>query len=309
MDGELLRAQVPTELDQIKGWFFASDRRMFAWLLQRQIDAGHRGDVVELGCYLGKSAVLIGDLVAADETFTVVDLFESDAPDTDNTHEMSMSYSTLAEAAFAENYLKFHPSLPVVVKGPSSDIVDHVEVGSCRFIHVDASHLYPHVSVDVDSARILLAEDGVVAFDDYRSVHCPGVAAAVWEAVFNKGMRPICVTESKLYATWGDPLPLQAAIQEWLTPDPLGYVETHQINGHPVLGTKAQLPRPEQPTSAAPAVLPTPAKPSVAVPKPAPPTLTPRASTPRIGIRRVAKEWLPPAVHRAISGPRGKSSS
>jgi len=122
-------------------------------------------------------------------------------------------------------------------------------------------------------------------------------------------------------------MPLQAAIREWLTPDPFGYVETHQINGHPVLRTKAQLPRPEQPAGAGPTAPLSPAEPP-AVPPAVPPVVapratpapvvdpkavptkpTPKASTPRTGIRRVAKEWLPPAVHRAISERRDKANS
>ncbi|AKU18618.1 hypothetical protein VV02_03915 [Luteipulveratus mongoliensis] len=283
---DLLKAQTPTDLDSIKGWFFSSDRRMFAWLLQHQTDQGERGELVELGCYLGKSAVLIGDFVGADETFTVLDLFESAAPDAENTREMSLSYSTLAEDAFKDNYRKFHADLPEVVKGPSSEIVDHVKPGSCRFIHVDASHLYEHVAIDVDSARSLLSENGVVAFDDYRSEHCPGVAAAVWEAVFAKGLKPICVTESKLYGTWGDPEPLREAIQAWLTKDPLGFVETHYIADQPVLRTKIQLPRPPAAKS---------------TPKPAVVAAVSPTHPPRTGVRKMAKDWLPDSVHRAIS--------
>ena len=76
-------------------------------------------------------------------------------------------------------------------------------------MHVDASRLYEHVAGDVEAARILLGANGIVVFDDYRSVHTPGVAAVVWEAVLNKGLNPICVSESKLYGTWSEAGPVQ----------------------------------------------------------------------------------------------------
>jgi predicted O-methyltransferase YrrM len=280
----LLSATVAQDLDTIKGWFNPSDRRMFAWMLERQARLGEIGDVVELGCYLGKSAVLIGDYLRPGETFTVLDLFESDAPDDENSGEMQRSYSTLTQAAFERNYLQFHPELPVVVKAPSSAIVEHVAPASCRFVHIDASHLYEHVASDVDSACKLLRADGIVVFDDFRAEHTPGVACAVWEAVLNKGLQPICVTESKLYGTWGDAGGVRADLEAWLSDDPLGFVETQHIAGHPMLRAKVRL-------APAPA-----AQPAAAVSRPEP--------QPRTGLRKIAKEWLPPVVHARIAAAR-----
>ena len=274
----LLSAKVAQDLDTIKGWFYAGDRRMFAWILERQARLGEIGDVVELGCYLGKSAILIGDYLRPGETFTVLDLFESDAPDDENSGENQRSYSTVTQAAFERNYLRFHPELPVVVKAPSSAIVEHVAPASCRFIHIDASHLYEHVVSDIDSACKLLQPDGIVVFDDFRAAHTPGVACAVWEAVLNKGLRPICVTESKLYATWGDAGGVRADLEAWLSDDPFSYVETQHVAGHPMLRAKIRLP------------------PKPAVPKPKP--------QPRTGLRKIAKDWLPPVVHARIAAAR-----
>lgn len=210
-------ADLTSAVDRIPGWFWPTDRRLFDWILS----AGDQGDLLELGTYLGKSAVLIGGHLRPGETFTVCDLFESDAPDADNDAETSKSYSTLTRRKFEDNYLGVHADLPRIVHGPTSEILDHVKADSCRFVHVDASHLYAHVKQDVLAARTVLREDGVVAFDDYRSEHTPGVALAVWEAVSVLGLEPICVSTQKLYATWGDPAPIRARMLEWLgsTPD------------------------------------------------------------------------------------------
>jgi SAM-dependent methyltransferase len=284
----LLSPKVDQDLDTIKGWFYAGDRRMFAWILERQGRLGEIGDVVEIGCFLGKSAVLIGDYVRPGETYTVLDLFESEAPDAENSDENQQSYSTVTQAAFERNYLRFHTELPVVVKAPSSAIVEHVAPASCRFIHIDASHLYEHVAGDVDSARKLLRPDGIVVFDDFRAAHTPGVAAAVWEAVLNKGLQPICVTESKLYGTWGDARGVRADLEAWLSDDPFSTVETQHIAGHPMLRAKIRLaPKPAAPKAA-------PAAP--AAPKPEP--------QPRTGLRNIAKQWLPPVVHARIAAAR-----
>ncbi|MGI5292048.1 hypothetical protein ACQEVF_53300 [Nonomuraea polychroma] len=73
-----------------------------------------------------------------------------------------------------------------------------------------------HVKGDVLAARTVLKDDGIVAFDDYRSEHTPGVALAVWEAVAGLGLAPICISTQKLYATWGDPVPVERRLLEWL---------------------------------------------------------------------------------------------
>lgn len=277
-----------TSLDEIRGWFFDSDIVMFRWFLEHQRAAGRTGTVVELGAYLGKSTVVIGDYVADDEQFVVVDLFESDAPDDDNSREMSSSYSTLTRDAFQANYLRFHPKLPTVYTAPSEAVVEYVEPGTVRFMHIDASHLYDHVAVDVDSARSLLGADGIVVFDDYRSEHTPGVSAAVWEGVLNKGMRPIIVTESKLYATWGDPEALQSELFAWMTENSLAFAEYQTVAGHPLIRGKVRR------SGGA-------AKKKSAAKKVTPP--------PPAGLRRFVRDWAPPRLLETARRVRARRRS
>ncbi|MEV7773444.1 class I SAM-dependent methyltransferase [Kitasatospora sp. NPDC086791] len=196
----------PLKRDDIPGWFFSLDRAAFGHLLTTQTTAGVTGDILELGSYLGRSAVLLGDHLRPGERLTVCDLFDSEAGDEDNAAEMDMSYrKTLTRSAFEANYLAFHSELPEIVQAPTSVLADgRIPAGSCRFVHVDASHLYEHVAGDIAVARAALAPNGLVALDDYRSEHTPGVSAAVWEAVFTGGLRPVLLTPMKFYGTWGD---------------------------------------------------------------------------------------------------------
>ncbi|WP_078911326.1 class I SAM-dependent methyltransferase [Streptomyces sp. NRRL WC-3742] len=197
----------PLTRDDIPGWFFRLDREAFAHLLSAQSAAGVTGDLLELGSYLGRSAVLLGDHLREGERLTVCDLFDSDAGDDENAAEMAMSYRrTLTRSAFEANYLAFHATLPEIVQAPTSVLADgRIPAGSCRFVHVDASHLYEHVAGDITVARAALRPDGLIALDDYRSEHTPGVSAAVWEAVFTGGLHPVLLTPMKFYGTWGDP--------------------------------------------------------------------------------------------------------
>ncbi|GAA2842118.1 class I SAM-dependent methyltransferase [Nonomuraea rubra] len=234
-------------LERIPGWFWPTDQRLFEWFLSNEDVSG---DVLEMGTYLGKSAVLIGGHVRRGETFTVCDLFESDAPDADNDAETTRSYSSLTRDRFERNYLSVHDALPEIVHGPTSVILDHVKADTCRFVHVDASHLYTHVKGDVLAARTVLREGGIVAFDDYRSEHTPGVALAVWEAVAGLGLAPVCVSTQKLYGTWGDPAPVRERLLAWLATRPDLWHTTDVLGEHHLVRVnQRKKPKPAQPQS------------------------------------------------------------
>lgn len=220
--------------DNFSGGLWDPDLGIFRFLLEQTAIRLGGGDLAEIGGAWGHTSVLIGSYTAVQETFTVVDLWESDGADTENTRENAQSYSGLTRAAFEENYLRVLPELPVVVQDFSHAIADHAAHGAHRFIHVDASHLYEHVRGDAESSRLLAKPGGVVVFDDYRAEHCPGVGAAVWEAVATGGLHPFAVTPFKLYATWDDVLDWRPVLSDWL-PDFGCSVDPHDILGHEVL--------------------------------------------------------------------------
>ncbi|MFB6786821.1 class I SAM-dependent methyltransferase [Streptomyces olivaceus] len=308
----------PGELNDVPGWFWPLDQMLFSWFLERQDRLDTHGDLLELGAYLGKSAILLGDRLRDDERLTVCDLFGAEPPDAANRAEAAQSYSSLTRQAFERNYLSFHDSLPTIVQAPSSAVVDEVAPGSCRFVHVDASHLYEHVEGDIGAAEKLLVPEGIVVLDDFRSEHTPGVAVAAWEAVLNRGLRPVCLSSQKLYGTWGDPEPVQEELLAALGEREDIAVTVEQAAGHRLVRTRARVkrlsPAPSLPASRHPAPASEPApKPA---PAPAPVPAAPAASRPgtagtpgrnasrppkpRSLPRRVAIDLLPPVVTRTV---------
>src|SRR6185437_14903934 len=160
----------------IRGWFFWEDTVLFREILGAQTEPG---TLVELGAFLGRSAALMGEYQKVGDRFVVVDLFGAEPEDVANAAENQLAYSTVDPQRFREqfeaNYLALHRELPEIVQALSSAVADYVEPGSVRFAHVDASHLYEFVALDLQVMRKLLHPDGVVVFDDYRAVHTPGV--------------------------------------------------------------------------------------------------------------------------------------
>ncbi|MET1004801.1 MAG: class I SAM-dependent methyltransferase [Propionibacteriaceae bacterium] len=230
----------------IPGWFFWVDRLLFASLLDTQ-SRSEPGVLVELGTYQGKSAVIIGDFVRPGERFVALDLFGRidllDPADPaggrgGNQAEVNRSYPNLSRTTFERNYLALHDQLPEIVEGLSSSIVDHVAPGTARFIHVDASHLYDQVRIDVSATERLLRPGGVAVFDDWRSEHTPGVGAAVWEAVFTRGLIPIAITPYKFYGVYSDPEPYRFAVQALIAREPDLWSEEQHIAGQPVVRLK-----------------------------------------------------------------------
>ena len=95
---------IRSHLDDIPGWFDVEDAWLFHWTLSWQERTMPRGDLAELGVYLGRSAVLIGLHRRPDETFTVCDLFELDAASRANMAESAAAYSELSRRQFLTNY-------------------------------------------------------------------------------------------------------------------------------------------------------------------------------------------------------------
>jgi methyltransferase family protein len=296
-------APLPRELSDVRGWFPALDQVLFAWLLTRQENRGDRGDLLELGVFMGKSAIFLGHHLREDEGFTVCDLFESDAPDQANVNEMAKSYSMLTREAFERNYLSFHEGLPTVLQGPSSLAADHVKPKTCRFVHVDASHLYEHVHGDITTAKEVLLPDGIVVLDDFRSEHTPGVSVATWEAVLNRGLNPICLSTQKLYGTWGDPGPVQDELIAMARARQDCGLSIQEAAGHRLVRLRSRgMTPPDFPYSRHGAPLAAPPAPEPQ-PEPAPAAARPPS---RSHAARIAADVLPPIITRAVRRSRAR---
>jgi hypothetical protein len=243
IEGQAL-GPAPRTLDDVPGWLKFTDQMLFEWFLTRP--GAPPGDLLELGVFQGKTSIHMGRFRRAGEIFTVCDLFDLARADDSIRPGARKAYADLTQATFERNFLAFHDELPTIVRGRTDTIVSRVAPATCRFVHIDASHMYEHVRGDLLSARKLACMDGIVVFDDYRTEHTPGTAAAVWEAVAVEGLRIICVTANKFYGTWGD----ATAIQEQLIEMIAGRSD-HRCDLQSVMGQRlirvVRLPKPAPP--------------------------------------------------------------
>lgn len=182
----------------IPGWFARTDLRLFDSILARQLSGGVTGDILEIGCYQGKSAILLGYGLRDGDTLTVCDLFGSE-PAGVPTEGMD-AYDDLTVERFTEHYARFHSRAPEVHICASSELAQRTTGRHFRFIHVDGSHAYECASGDIQTAAEHMSQRGVIVVDDYRSAHTPGVAAATWQAAAAGLIYPFCISRTKLYA-------------------------------------------------------------------------------------------------------------
>lgn len=218
----------------IPGWFARVDALLFAAIDDAQKRAGREGDLLEVGAYMGRSAVLLGYLQRSAERLVICDIFDGVGSDVSNENaaEHARTYADLSRRQFERNFLRFHARLPDdIIAAPSATLKDRLDQYAKRFrlIHIDGAHDFASVRDDLRLSRELLKDGGMVVFDDVNSEHTPGVAAAVWSAVVAEELIPHFVTK-KLYASWDevDPIDLSLLDDGWtLIP--------HIVSGHTIL--------------------------------------------------------------------------
>ena len=186
------------QMDTIDGWFYAIDVDFFSNLLAYQRTEDIKGNMLEIGTYQGKSAILMGYGLRDDEELVICDLFSAVMDHADIPLNRRQQYSGLEQEEFLANWDRFHTRRPTLEVCESSelDLGDQV----FRFIHVDGCHSYQCVAKDISLAVTHTAKRGVIAMDDYRAVEAPGVAAAIWQAVGNGFLFPFAATYMKIYA-------------------------------------------------------------------------------------------------------------
>lgn len=197
--------------NRIPGWLELEDAVLFQMFDKMQKLAGTTGDLLEVGVYQGKSAALMGYFPRGEEKLTVCDLFGNPTDMQVNSEENQTWYPKLAQSKFEQHYLRFHNTLPETLVRSSQGLEEVLGGRSFRMMHIDGSHLYEVVKTDIDLTRKLAGPGNIVIFDDISSIHTPGVTAAVWEAVTTLGLRPLCITKKKMYASWEHQDPISAA--------------------------------------------------------------------------------------------------
>lgn len=184
---------------EIQGWLSFHDVTAIHMLLSLQNELMIKGDILEIGVYQGKSAILLGHFIDDDTKLYVCDVFE-DVPEGLNGSEISRSYQIVSLNQFKSNFLLYHKVLPEICNGSSLELPQLLGSNTFRFIHIDGSHLYEIFSKDLAfSTEHLIHRGGVIAIDDFRASHTFGVALETWNLIHDGVYLPIISTSAKIY--------------------------------------------------------------------------------------------------------------
>jgi hypothetical protein len=183
------------DTESVEGWFFPIDASLFGALDEIQKRERIRGDLFEIGVHHGKSAILLGRMLAAGERLGVCDVFGQQELNVDHSGEGSREL-------FLRNLSRHASGAEVRVFAKRSDQLTPEETTTrCRFMHIDGGHRPADVVNDLQISERALSADGVVVVDDPFNPSWPGVGEGLYD-YFARPARvfaPIIIGGNKAY--------------------------------------------------------------------------------------------------------------
>jgi O-methyltransferase len=187
-----LLKQFPIISDQVDARELTAILNELEWLLVE----GKRGNIVELGCYVGTTSLFIRRLMneyKATGEFHVYDSFEGLPEKT--SQDMSVAGDQFVAGALhasrrklIENFKKAHLDAPIVHKGWFSDLKLSDMPDGILFAFLDGDY-YESIRDSLKLVENKLLPGAVIIIDDYASEALPGAARAADEWANRKGYR------------------------------------------------------------------------------------------------------------------------
>jgi O-methyltransferase len=196
----LLRLGIPLKLAPLNetGLMTNVEQRMNLWHLVSQVLAyGVPGDVVELGCHAGQSAVLMQSVIEqfdTSRTLHVYDSFEGlpELAEADGATPFQPGQLAVDEARLLENFDRYGLRHPVIHPGWFDETLPDGLPEAIAFAHLDGD-LYDSIRVSLETVYPRLSRGAICLVDDYcdpalqeEEDYCPGVKRACDEFLADK---------------------------------------------------------------------------------------------------------------------------
>lgn len=169
-----LITHVAPRVAAIPGWFNLDDLAHFTLLLETQSAAGLQGDLLEIGCFHGRSAAVLAMHLRDGEHLLLIDAFDLPMAEPYGNTPNAESVRRNLAAAVPE----LDPERVTIHRAYSRDL-DLPETTRLRFAHVDGGHDADTVRSDLKTCADRLIPGGVIAVDDYAHPGWPGVTEGV----------------------------------------------------------------------------------------------------------------------------------
>jgi hypothetical protein len=188
-------------MERIDGWLSREDAWRFVRVDEAQKAAGIEGDLLEVGTWHGRGAILFHHLLREREKAYAVDIFDLRKPDHPYFNDPARLRSHAA--AFGCDGRLVEIRMDTARHGHR--LVDAVGAKRIRLAHVDGGHDYAVVRRDIEIVSRLLHGGSVVAFDDFFNRKCPGTTQAIMEFLqVTREYAPFLLTTKKLWVCGSD---------------------------------------------------------------------------------------------------------
>lgn len=157
-------------------------------LAQTQVKINVHGDLMEIGLFHGRTAVLLGLLRNEDENFIGIDAFGHSGEIQHEDRQLDLDYygdGTLIKESFQRNWDKYvsavHPnqSNPILLEKDSRQVTPQdlkSLTKGVRYFSLDGGHSEKSTFHDLELAESVVVDGGILVVDDYFLEDCPAVS-------------------------------------------------------------------------------------------------------------------------------------
>lgn len=189
---------------QVEGWL--GDRMwQIIDVIGSILDATQvHGHVAEFGVHHGLFLLLLNAIRDAGEDCFAIDVFDEQRFNIDNSGRGSLgAFLSCIESLMPSERRFFRVVQRDTTSFSFGEIRELFGEKGVKFFSIDAGHTALHTFNDLQLVQEVLVPGGVVALDDYMSVHWPGVTEGFYRFIDreNRRLKPFAYFQNKLFLT------------------------------------------------------------------------------------------------------------
>ena len=165
---------------------------------------GVRGNIAEFGVHHGLFLFLLNVLRNQNEECFAIDVFDDQHLNVDSSGRGSQAVFLSHLETLMNSHRRF---FRIVQRDTTSfSIIEMINLfgkSGVKFFSIDAGHTVQHACNDLSLVQEVIVPGGIVALDDYMSVHWPGVTEGFYRFMNsrNRRLKPFLYFQNKLFLT------------------------------------------------------------------------------------------------------------
>jgi hypothetical protein len=165
---------------------------------------GVRGNIAEFGVHHGLFLFLLNALRNGNEECFAVDVFDYQKLNVDRSGSGSLAvFQSHLNSLMGSQQRFFRIVQRDTLSFSTVEAVDLFGKPGVKMFSIDAGHTVQHACNDLHLAQEVLVPGGIIALDDYMSVHWPGVTEGFYRFMSsgNRRLKPFLYFQNKLFLT------------------------------------------------------------------------------------------------------------